>query len=109
VEPDALVDIDNSSGPVFLYVRTDFTFRGQQLLAENVANVLLGAAGTTRSGLERSWKGIVVVPNGHLEMPTLAQSDYYGSYFAKQLTLHQYTDLYHEPFLPENFCQSDSP
>ena len=106
-EPGSILNIKNGDGPVYLYAKKDIIVRGVQNLEVDQANVLLGAAGTTKSIIERAWSGIVVVPNAELELATLTAGDYYGgSYFAKKLTVRPHSYFLHQPFSPASFCET---
>lgn len=108
-EPGSVFHIQNGAAPVYLYVRKDFAFRGTQVLEVEQANVLLGAAGDSKSILERAWSGVVVVPNAELELATLATGDFYsGAFFAKRLTVQPHTEVFHQPFSPSSFCEASS-
>ena len=47
VEPGGILNIDNSQGPVFIYLQNGFTFRGVVNTISAQPNVLFGIAGTS--------------------------------------------------------------
>jgi hypothetical protein len=84
VEPDAKLELDNRLGPIFIYVATSFTFRGQIVQLATTANVLYGVFGTSTVNLEAPFVGTVVAPNAKLSLAKVSQA-HVGSFFGNSL------------------------
>jgi hypothetical protein len=98
IEPDAVVAVDTSAGPVFVYVRDTFRFRGR---IENTsgprADLLVASFGTGSVFLEAPFVGTVVAPNAGIVLATVS-AGHIGSFFGKDIELRPQTNVVHEPF-----------
>jgi RHS repeat-associated protein len=108
IESEGNLEMLNSTGPIFVYVRNNFTFRGRINRAATKANYLFGLA--RKSGepensaiIEAPFKGIVVAPYGRISLAS-ASSGHEGSFFGKSLIAHQWTNITHQPLNPDEFC-----
>ena len=106
VEDQGVIEVDNSLGPVFVYLRDNFAFRGRIDRTMAKANVLFGVAGTDPVSVERAFKGILVAPNALVTLTSTVE--HRGAFFGKGVTVLQESRLVHEPFDPVNFCDVNS-
>jgi hypothetical protein len=108
VGADAALQIDNSSGPVRVYVRDSLALKGTYSRKLSRANVLIGYSGAATVSIEKEIQAIVVASNAEVILATAA-GGYYGSFFAKKLTVHQFSAVHHEPWLSTTLCLPDAP
>ncbi len=113
IESQGILEMLNSNGPIFVYVRNNFTFRGTITRSASKGNYLFGLA--RKSGeppnsaiIEAPFKGIVVAPYGQVSLSS-ASTGHEGSFFGKTLIAHQWTSITHLPFNPEEFCAANAP
>jgi YD repeat-containing protein len=109
VESGAFLDINNQAGPVFVYMKEGFTYRGTVTRAAEKANILFGVAGTSAVPIETPFTGIVVAPWAKITLGTLSNLTHRGSFFAQSVEAHQATNIYHEALKPSEFCAAGGP
>lgn len=108
-EPESVLDIDNTAGPVFIYVRTDFAFSGTVLEADPThMNFLFGVAGANDISIQSPFRGILVAPLAGVNLATEGALGHVGSFFMRAVIAHQNTLIHQRPFLPSEFCASDA-
>jgi hypothetical protein len=79
--------LDQTAGPVTIYIRTSFTYRGVTATTNGAfPNLFVGYLGTEEAFLESRFKGAVVAPNGKLTLGDLLGT-HEGQFFAKSLEL----------------------
>ena len=103
VEPGGILNIDNSQGPVFIYLQNGFTFRGVVNTISAQPNVLFGIAGTSPVVIDASFHGIVIAPSAALALSTTT-AGHAGAFFAQSITAHQNTNITLQSLQPANFC-----
>jgi RHS repeat-associated protein len=103
VEPGGILNVDNSQGPVYIYLQNGFTFRGTVNTVTFQPNVLFGIAGTSPVIIDASFKGIVVAPSAGLSLSTTT-GGHAGAFFAQSITAHQNTTIAQQSLQPANFC-----
>jgi RHS repeat-associated protein len=105
LEPQAELDIDNTAGPVFIYVLTTFSFSGTVVEADTShMNFLFGVAGTGTIAIQTAFRGILVAPAAGVSLATQTAVGHVGAFFANAFIAHQATNLHQEPFSPAQFC-----
>jgi len=105
LDPQAILDVDNTSGPVFIYIKSSFAFSGSVADVDpSHMNILFGVASATAIPIQSAFRGILVAPQAAVTLPTDMVAGHVGSFFAKSLILHQTTLIHHEPFTPGEFC-----
>jgi len=100
LEPDSHVILENSSQPIFLYVRGDFQYRGtfqEQATAAMTGNVFVGILGTTFVSLEAPFVGTIVGPNATLNLATVT-GGHKGAFFGKAIQVAPDVVVTHKPF-----------
>lgn len=77
--------LDQTAGPVTIYIRTSFTYRGVTSVSNGAfPNLFVGYLGTEEAFLESRFKGAVVAPNGKLTLGDLGGA-HEGQFFAKSV------------------------
>jgi RHS repeat-associated protein len=108
-ESQSELDIDNSAGPVFLYVRTNFAFSGSVVETNRThMNFLFGVAGNGSIALQTAFRGVLVAPFASVSLPTDSSVGHVGAFFANSLIAHQNTAIHQRPLAPSEFCASDA-
>ena len=106
-EPQSELDIDNTAGPVFIYVRTSFAFGGTVVEANTAhMNFLFGVAGTTAVNIQSPFRGLLVAPFAAVSLPTSSSVGHVGSFFAKSIIANANTVIHLRPLAPGELCQS---
>lgn len=98
VEPDAKLVLSTRSGPVYLYIKNQLTFRGSVQTDRGTDDGLfIGYLGSGSAPIERAFSGTIVAPNGEL---ILAQGggSHAGSFFAKRIEVRPDVIVRHVPF-----------
>ena len=108
VDPGAVLDIDNTTGPVFIYMLNNFTFGGTVNRIANQANVLFGVAGANPVAVQSSFTGVLVAPNAALTLSSTASGDR-GAFFAQSIRVNPQTVVTQEPLQPSLFCGLGAP
>jgi hypothetical protein len=104
VDAEAVVEIDNTLGPVFVYISTTFAFEGEiREVDHSRANILFGYAGNQPAFIAGSFHGIVIAPTAALSILP-GRSGHTGSFFAHAITLGKNVVITHQPLDPKNFC-----
>ncbi|MES1183828.1 MAG: DNRLRE domain-containing protein [Myxococcales bacterium] len=86
LEPQAKIAVDTVAGPVLIYVRTGFTWRGAVNFTGPSDRLLVGYAGTDSIALETPFTGTFVAPDATVRLAVGATS-HTGAFFAKNLQL----------------------
>jgi hypothetical protein len=84
VEPQAILDLDEQHGPVVIYVKQPFIFRGS--IATNTAgpNFLVGVTGSGVLDLESPFSGTIIAPSATLIFGT-GSTTHTGAFFAQNI------------------------
>lgn len=96
VEPQGVLEIDNTRGPVWLWVRSALALRGEMWTYFAGLNVLFGYAGTAAPDLAGPFRGTLVVPNASLRLPATPRP-HVGSFFARDIDLAPGAMVEHAP------------
>ena len=109
IEPGGTLQVNNTQGPVFIYMQNAFTQRGTVNTSSPGTNVLFGLAGTSPVSIGTSLNGILVAPAASVSLETLYGSTHQGAVFAKSITAHQNTTTTTlQSLQPINFCGTTS-
>jgi hypothetical protein len=83
VEPEALVVIDSTNGPVRIYVKSALTFRGSMTgQVGGAPKVLLAYLGASLATIDSPFDGTLVAPNAKA---LLATATHLGAFYAKEI------------------------
>jgi len=100
LEPGTTVHLDTAAGPIFLYVRSGFTYRGVFIDSQGEHdNLLVGYFGTDVAWIEAPFSGTLVAPRARAEFKSLnGVGSHQGAVFAKEIRLNPQTPFVHHPF-----------
>jgi RHS repeat-associated protein len=99
----SFLDVDNSVGPVYVYVRDTFSFSGIVVPASaSQPNVLVGYSATAGVTLQGSFWGVLVAPDAAVTVGTA--TSHTGSFFSKSLTMQAAATIRHRAFGSTTFC-----
>jgi hypothetical protein len=88
IEPQAILRLDMSAGPIVMYVRGSVTFRGQLVnVAGSESDFLIVSFGTDDVILESQFTGSILVPNGTLYMNSVS-GGYRGAFYGKTMQIN---------------------
>jgi hypothetical protein len=96
LEPQARLDVDTTNGPVYLYVRDSFSWKGTANVLGGTGRFLVGYFGQATAFIESSFTGTIVSPKAAVSLTT---GTYRGAVFAKDIELHQGSTFTLEPFV----------
>jgi RHS repeat-associated protein len=104
-EPQAVLDIDNAAGPVFIYIRGTFAFSGT-VAETNPAhlNFVFGVAGTATIAIQTAFRGVLVAPHATVSLATDSNVGHVGAFFANALIAQPNTAIHLRPLSPTEFC-----
>ena len=109
LEPQAKLLIDDSAGPVIIYVRTAFVYRGgvqDKAVSGRFPKLLMVYLGTADLWVESPFQGHLFAPNStaHLRPGT---GQFVGSFWGKNVDTNPDTVLVHKPFSYGQFFPHD--
>lgn len=108
-EPQSKLLIDDSAGPVIIYVRDQLTYRGQvESVSGGFPNLLIVYLGASDLWLEAPYQGHLFAPHAVARIRPM-QGPYTGSVWAKGVEVHPGTVFVHHGFDPQVFFPSDVP
>ncbi len=96
-ESDSKVRLDFTDGPIFLYVRDVFTFRGT-LEGADPSELFIGYLGTNTADIDSPFQGTVVAPNALLRLSPVDGSGHEGSFFGRRVENDARNPLMFTPF-----------
>jgi hypothetical protein len=103
LEGGGTLDLDNRTGPIFIYVETTLGWAGASTLRDTARdNVLVGIAGASPFTLVSSFRGVLVAPYASVTLGACTPS-HSGAFFARSLKLSSHGVVKHRPFTPPNF------
>jgi len=95
VEDSASVVLDQTEGPIILYVRDQVIMRGTITVSDDsISDLLIVYLGDQEMHLERAFQGTVVAANAGL---TLHPASYTGAFFAESITVQANATIHHIP------------
>lgn len=87
VEPEARLNIDDASGPVRIFLKSTFAFRGSLASASSVPDVLFGVLVGGMVSVESAFSGTIVAPAAVLSLSASGKT-LTGSFFALDIIVH---------------------
>ncbi|MBN2717486.1 MAG: hypothetical protein JXX14_16670, partial [Deltaproteobacteria bacterium] len=98
VEPQAVLKIDDSNGPVIVLISDSFAYSGS-VVSQSAGDpqLFVGFAGSLVE-LYSAFKGTLFAPNATVNMAGLPAGEHQGSVFANQLKLHPDARLSYRAF-----------
>lgn len=98
VEPQAVLEIDDATGPVRLFFDQGFTFRGiVQAVSGAHPALLVVAKGPAGGVIDAPFLGTVMAPAGHLMLGP-GEQRHEGSFFGKSVEVRAGTKIVHRPY-----------
>jgi DNA-binding protein YbaB len=99
LEPDSRVWINASNGPVVIYVKTAFFFRGAFLdPLGGFPRVFVGYLGTDLAPVDRAFRGTLSAPNAKINLATIPNPGYEGAFHAKDIEVQPDSRICFRPF-----------
>jgi hypothetical protein len=100
LESQGKLALDVAEGPVVLFVKSSFTFRGSvSSPADATQSLLIEYAGTSTASIEAPFRGTIVAPNAKLALATVQGAGHQGSFFAKDIEVFPDVRITFKPFL----------
>ena len=98
LRPQSTVWVDDRDGPVVLYVRNQFIYRGGFVALEGgQPDLVVVFLGTDPVVIESPFAGTVVAPNARVELGTVGPPGHSGAFFAKDLEVRPDTLVTERP------------
>jgi DNA-binding protein YbaB len=98
VEPDARVWLNQTNGPVIIYVKNTFIFRGAILdSASGFPRLFMGYVGTSLAVVERVFRGTLSAPNAKINIATVTET-YEGAFHGKDIEVFPDAKICHRRF-----------
>lgn len=86
VKPTQTLEIDNTGGPVILWIRDEFKLSGELVKYSTEPSLLIGYAGTKAPEIHTALVGTLVAPAASIELPK-TRKPHNGSVFAMSIRL----------------------
>jgi hypothetical protein len=97
LEPGSKVWINASAGPVVIWVKNSFTFRGAFLASGGgFPRVFAGYLGTSMAVVESSYQGTLSAPNAKISVSTVQNHE--GAFHSKDIEVQPDNQICHHPF-----------
>jgi hypothetical protein len=98
VEPESHLDINESAGPVVVYVLNGFIFRGASAAQDgNLDSFLVVALGSESMAIDSAFDGTLVAPNGAIILATVS-GVHRGGFWGKQVQVRPDVALQLRPY-----------
>jgi hypothetical protein len=99
-EPTSRLRLTHGAGPVVIYVRDTFVFRGAVVAADgSPPQLLLGYFGTAVAPIEAAFAGTVIAPSGGIRLAGTEGTEYRGRFLGKTVEIAAGTRVIHTPLL----------
>ena len=97
LEPGSKVWLNQTSGPVVIYVKNAFTFRGSfNVNGGAFPRVFVGYLGTSMAIVEAAYKGTLAAPNAKISISTIQNHE--GAFHGKDVEAQPDNQICHRPF-----------
>ena len=99
LDPGGQIILDARTGPIFIYVKTSFTYKGAFVdFAGATPNVFVGYVGTTMAVVQSRWTGgVLVAPSAKIDIAGVASPGHLGAFHGKDVEVHSNTTVRHQP------------
>ena len=97
LEPESRMVLDTTAGPVFIYVRNNFIYRGVTIFNGPSDRLLVGFAGSMAPAIEGPFDGTLVAPNATVRLG-VGGTAHRGAVYAKSIELDPDARLIHRFF-----------
>jgi|GEM_PF-3292442 len=85
LEPQAVLELNTSAGPVILNVRQSLNFKGTIKNSGGAGSFFLSYFGTAATSIEAPFNGTIVAPNAILRLAPVGSPGHRGSFYAKAI------------------------
>lgn len=109
LEPQAKLLIDDAAGPVIVYIKTGFIYRGgvqNKAVSGRFPKLLMVYLGTADLWIESPFQGHLFAPNATSHLRP-GQGQFVGSFWGKNVDTNPDTVLVHKPFTFGQFFPQD--
>lgn len=109
LEPQATLRIDDGAGPVIIYVKNTFTYRGgvqNKAVSGRFPKLVMVYLGTADLWIESPFQGHLFAPKATSHLRP-GQGQFIGSFWGKNVDTNPDTVLVHKPFNYGGFFQTD--
>lgn len=99
LEPQSKVRLNATQGPIYIWVRDNFIYRGAfEDSVGGFPNVLVGFMGSGTAVVDSLYRGTLLAPNGKITLATVGLPGHAGSFHGKNVEVHPHTRVTHHPF-----------
>jgi hypothetical protein len=105
IESGTILQLNPGSGTIEIYTN-DFSFRGT-VTNPDPSRVLVGILGSGSYTIDTQFRGSIWAPNGSMSLGQSHTNDFVGSFWAKELTIHQRSNVLYVPFIHNQECSND--
>jgi hypothetical protein len=99
LKDNGFLEIDNSNGPVYIWIEDSLELSGSILDLYVAANILFGYAGREPLSLDSTVRATLVAPHSALELPATPRA-HSGAFIARSIRLAPGALVQHRPFSP---------
>jgi hypothetical protein len=92
IEAAANLKLDETAGPVVIYVQNVLLYKGNEVQTGGDASVFIGVFGTQTVALQAPYRGTVVAPNATLELTTQS-AGFAGAFFGSTVQVDPNTTI----------------
>jgi len=97
LEPGSTVRLNQSSGPVVIWVKNSFIHRGTFVdVANGFPRLFIGYFGTSMAVVESKFRGTLSAPNAKISVSTIQSHE--GAFHGKDVEVQPDTQICHKPF-----------
>jgi hypothetical protein len=100
VKPDADLIVDNTNGPVYIWVRDRLSLEGNVVDLSMRPTLLFGYAGKEAPRLASRFRGTLVAPNSRVTLPATSEP-HGGAFFARDIVVAEGAVIEHRTFVFE--------
>lgn len=98
LEPDATLWLNQSMGPVIIYVRDGFTYRGKiEAMGGGFPRLFIGYLGANLAVVERVFRGTLSAPNAKINIASVTET-YEGAFHGKDIEAFPDAKICHHRF-----------
>lgn len=99
LEPDAELRLNTSGGPIVIWVKNAFTYRGKIFdSGGGFPRLFIGYLGTSLAAVERIFRGTLAAPNAKINIATILGDHYEGTFHGKDVEVFPDSVICHRPF-----------
>lgn len=104
VQSNATLELTNSTGPIFIYVREALGLSGMIVSEGASNNVLFATSGTGVTQVSGSFRGVVVAPESLLNLGAAASDSLTGFFYGRSIVVAENVTVRAAPFSQADLC-----